>query len=308
MKFLSFLIVLLLPFYAHAGFQGINGVTSLGVFNKLTCSTGTSCSKVQDQFVVTSSPSIVGTPLSLTAAASTTAIINVNSDANANNGDNWQIQSLTGANGLGFYNNTSGSQVQKWVITTAGNVTVAGTETVTGKFISTGGIGTGTTLMTRFSSWAPSLITQATSLALAGSASASSATLYMTQMRIPHNMTITGIGVLNAATVGTNKWFVQIFNESGTLLASSAAAGVLTAGASAYQQVALTTPYAATGPQTIWVGLMSNGATDTAYMIPTLGQGFGLAGTVASQTFGTAASVTVPTTFTAGLGPVVYTY
>src|SRR5206468_1122972 len=50
----------------------------------------------------------------------------------------------------------------------------------------------------------------------------------------------TGMGVLNAATVGTNKWIVALYDAQGNLLANSATAGVVTAGANAFQEVPFT--------------------------------------------------------------------
>ncbi len=121
-------------------------------------------------------------------------------------------------------------------------------------------------------------------------------------------MTLTGVAVNNAGTVGTNKYIVALFNTAGTALANSATAGVLTSGASSWQQVAFTGTVAVTGPATYWVAVYVNGTTDRFYAIPAVGAFMGLAGTVTGQTFGTIAALTLPTTFTADSGPVAYTY
>jgi hypothetical protein len=305
MKFLSFLSALILTAAcvpAHAGFQGINGTTSLGVFNKLTCSTGLTCTKSKDAFSIVSSPSIVGSPLSATAAASTASILDLIANGGATNGDKWEIQSTVSQGGLKFLNNTSGSLVQKMLLDTSGNLTVAGTATITGAFSPSGGLAASATTRTIFASWHPDVVTSATS------ATPSSTAVQMTQLWIPHNMTLTGVGVLNAATCGTNKWIVAIFDSSGNALANSATAGTLCSGASAYQKIAFTAPYVITGPRTLWIGVYADGATDRYYAVPTTGQADGLAGTVSAQTFGTVAAVTLPTTFTAGVGPVAYVY
>lgn len=304
MKFMNLAALLLTMFCtpAHAGFQGINGTTSLGIFNKLTCSTGTTCTKSKDAFSIVANPSIVASPVSATAAASTAAILDLIANNAASNGDKWEIQSTTSEGGLKLLNNTSGSLVQKWLIDTSGNVTVAGTESVTGVFTPTGGIAASAATKTIFATWHPDVVTSATS------ATPSSTAVQMTQMWIPHNMTLTGVGVLNAATCGTNKWIVAIFDSSGNPLANSATAGTLCSGTSAYQKVAFTAPYVITGPRTLWIGVYADGATDRYYAVPTTGQADGLAGTVTGQTFGTVAAVTLPTTFTADKGPVAYVY
>lgn len=133
-------------------------------------------------------------------------------------------------------------------------------------------------------------------------------TVFLTQIFVDNNATITGIAVNNGATVGTNKYIVALFSATGVPLGSSALAGVLTSGASAWQKVALTAPVALVGPATYYVGVYMNGATDNFFTIPQAGEYVGTAGTVTGQTFGTVATVVVPTTFTAGAGPIVHTY
>lgn len=133
-------------------------------------------------------------------------------------------------------------------------------------------------------------------------------TLFMTQIKMDTGATITGIAVNNAATVGTNKYIVALFDYKGNVLATSALAGVLTAGANVYQKVPFITPLVAPGGSSYWIGIYINGATDTFFALPASKAGGGLAGTVTGQTFGTAVAVTPPTTFTAGAGPIAYTY
>jgi hypothetical protein len=140
------------------------------------------------------------------------------------------------------------------------------------------------------------------------STSGSATTVFLTQVFIDNNATLTGIAVNNGATVGTNKYIVALFNSSGTPLANSALAGTNTAGASAWQKIAFTSTVAVVGPATYYVGVYMNGATDNFFTIPAAGEYVGTAGTNTGQTFGTVAAVTVPTTFTAGQGPIVHTY
>lgn len=304
MKFMNLLIATLLLSCApaFAGFQGVNGSTSLGIFNKIKCSTGLTCTKVGDAFSVVSSPAISTGALSVTASSSAAATFDLKANNNASNGDDWQFKSLVSQGGLSLLNNTSGSQVAKWTIDTSGNVTNVGTLAVTGATSLNGGIATSAATKSIWGTWNPGAVANATS------ATPSATVVYMSQIWVPHNQTITGIAILNAATVGTNKYIVALFDSTGAVLANSSTAGVTTSGASAFQKVAFTAPYTALGPKTYWIGMYMNGTTDRYYAIPTLGQMGGLAGSVSAQTFGTVAAVTLPTTFTADVGPVAYLY
>lgn len=133
-------------------------------------------------------------------------------------------------------------------------------------------------------------------------------TLFMTQVQVHSGATITGIAINNAATVGTNKYIVALFDYQGKVVATSALAGVTTASASVYQKVPFTAPVLLSGASAYWIGLYINGTTDAFYTLPASKAGGGLAGTVTGQTFGTVVAVTPPTTFTAGAGPIAYTY
>lgn len=128
---------------------------------------------------------------------------------------------------------------------------------------------------------------------------------YISEVFVPANCTLTGIAIFNGATVGTDKHFVALANSSGTVVAASNAAGTTTSGADAYQRVPFTGTYAAKGPATYYVCLQMNGTTDryNAHPVGNFGASKGT-GTV----FGTLASVTAPTTFTADLGPIASLY
>jgi hypothetical protein len=136
----------------------------------------------------------------------------------------------------------------------------------------------------------------------------SATTVYLTQIFVEANTTLTGIKLNNAATVGTNKYVVALFDSSGAVVANSALAGVLSAGANVYQAIPFTATYAVKGPGIYWIGLYVDGATDRFYSLPAFDESRGLAGSVTGQTFGTVASVTLPTSFTADKGPVAFTY
>lgn len=302
MKFLSLVIALLLSTSAFAGIQGYNGTANLGVFNKIKCHTGMTCTKVGDVFSMVSSPTISTGSMSITGANNTDdAYIIMAADRADDNGDSWKLISQASDNSFLLQNNTSGSYVTKFTLTTGGNATIAGTATVTGATTFTGGVVASAGQFTNFGRAYDGLTT--------GTSTTPSATVvYMSQVWVPANATITGVKVNNGATVGTDKYIVALFNSSGAAVANSTTAGTTTAGADAYQTIAFTGTYAAKGPAVYWIGLYVNGTTDRFRSIAAGGEGRGLAGSVTTQTFGTVATVVLPTTFTADKGPVAFLY
>ena len=132
-------------------------------------------------------------------------------------------------------------------------------------------------------------------------------TIYWAEVNIPRNMDITGIAVLNGATVGADLGVVALYNSAGTLVANSALAGATTSGANAFQARAFTAVYPAIGPGRYWIASQSNGTTDT---IRTIAVSTNIDCLTASATgaFGTLTALTVPTTITADKGPVAYVY
>lgn len=76
---LLYTLMFLLGFQsAYAGFEGINGTTSLKIFNKLKCDTDSmSCAKVGDKFEVNVSDAVL-TKIQPRVAASTTALAAAN--------------------------------------------------------------------------------------------------------------------------------------------------------------------------------------------------------------------------------------
>jgi len=133
-------------------------------------------------------------------------------------------------------------------------------------------------------------------------------TTYWAEVFIPRNVTLTGVGVLNGATVGTDEWIVALYDsDGGAVVANSALAGTTSSGANAFQEIAFTSTYAAVGPARYWVALQSNGTTDTLRTIAASTYVDVLTKS-ATGTFGTLPSLTVPTTFTANVGPIGYVY
>lgn len=116
------LLTLLLPVVAWAGFQGYSGTTSLGLFNKITCSTGITCTSVNGKMVMVSSPTLAGA-VALTAANASDIYLNLAADNSDDNGDDWRIIAQATGNALVFQNDTSGSLATKFSIATSGLAT-----------------------------------------------------------------------------------------------------------------------------------------------------------------------------------------
>lgn len=134
-------------------------------------------------------------------------------------------------------------------------------------------------------------------------------TMYCTGVDLPNNKALTGIGLLNGTTVGTDNHLVVLYDSSGNLLANSAAAGVLAATASGYQEISFTSTFFAVGPARYFACMQTNGTTATVRMIVTGTQDTYLTKGVTAQTFGTIpTSIVVPTTFTTAVGPYLYLF
>lgn len=132
-------------------------------------------------------------------------------------------------------------------------------------------------------------------------------TAYVGSIQIPGNMTITGISYLVGSVGGTDKVIVSLHDSTGAVVAASAAAGVTVGTAAQVQAVAFTAPVAVTGPATYFIALTFNGTTAKFRSVPAYTQG-GVIGNGVTQTFGTTAAFTPPTTFTADKVPVAFVY
>lgn len=128
---------------------------------------------------------------------------------------------------------------------------------------------------------------------------------------VPHWHTWTGAGWLNGTTVGTNNGMVALWGSNGTLIANSAVAGAVTAGASTFQNAAFLFPQTL-APGRYFVGVQLNGTTDTVRHILAPACWNATNGIVTGSqtgTFGTAASITtVSSTFTSAQGPIMQLY
>lgn len=133
-------------------------------------------------------------------------------------------------------------------------------------------------------------------------------TMYLTEIYVPYTRTWTGIAVLNGTTVGTNNHLVALYGSDGTLLANSAVAGAVTAGASTFQSRAFTAPITLI-PGRYFLGVQANGNTDTLRHLETANGATNSTGAQAG-TFGTVPSTltTVPSTITNAQGVICELY
>lgn len=133
-------------------------------------------------------------------------------------------------------------------------------------------------------------------------------TMYLTEIHVPYTQTWTGIGVLNGTTVGTDNHLVALYGTDGTLLANSAVAGAVTAGASVMQNRAFTSTITLV-PGRYFLGVQSNGTTDTLRHLVSANGANASTGAQAG-TFGTvpATLTTIPSTFTTAQGVIAQLY
>lgn len=127
--------------------------------------------------------------------------------------------------------------------------------------------------------------------------------VYIAQVYVPANATITGVSVMNGS-VASGNIKVGLANSAGAVVATSASTAM--SGTDAYQRIAFTSTYAAKGPATYYVlEFVDNGTarinTHTFGDFRTAKQ----TGQVYATGFTT---ITVPTTFTTALGPIASLY
>lgn len=129
---------------------------------------------------------------------------------------------------------------------------------------------------------------------------------YYSSIVIGNPATLTGIQVLVGSTGGTDLWIAELHSPTGALLATSTTSGTTAGTASTWQRLAFTSTYNLTVSGTYWLAIQSNGttaklATLNSDVNPTLTGS-------ATGVFGTGASITPPTTYTANLGPMAMVY
>lgn len=132
--------------------------------------------------------------------------------------------------------------------------------------------------------------------------------IWLDNLQLPVDKTITGMACLNGGTATTDSFILALYNSAGSLVGNTVLTGTLLSGASAFQQVAFTTPYSAKAGR-YWVAWQGNGTTGGSLRTIAASTYLGIATSVVSGSFGTLpATVTAPTTFTANNGPICYVY
>lgn len=133
-------------------------------------------------------------------------------------------------------------------------------------------------------------------------------TTYFAEIELKHFKRVTGIGVLNGTTVGTDNLNVAIYpGTGGAALATSTLAGTTSAGADVFQQIPFTA-IIPLPPGRYFIAVQCNGTTAATQRLAA-GTLYNLVSTTsATGTFGTFPSLTAPTTFTANVGPIAYLY
>lgn len=128
-------------------------------------------------------------------------------------------------------------------------------------------------------------------------------TIYVGAIFLGSNCTITGLSYLIGSVGGTDKVISYLFDSTGAVVANSALAGATVGTTATMQRVDFTAAY--TAPAGLYyAGVVFNGTT-AKFRTHTFGDH--PAGQV-SYTFGTSASITVPTTFTASKAPYAMIY
>lgn len=177
-----------------------------------------------------------------------------------------------------------------------GAATVGTTLGVTGVTTDTGGITGGRSRIPIYG---------AASLTAGTDTTPTNGTVYYAELFVPANATLTGIGYLIGSVGGTNKAIAALYNSAGTLVKNSALAGVTVGTTATYQELPFTSTYAAVGPGKYFVSISMDGNTARLRTIPA---GAILPTGSAAGVFGTLAAIAPPTTFTADVAPIVYSY
>lgn len=127
-------------------------------------------------------------------------------------------------------------------------------------------------------------------------------TFFISALELDQNGLFTGACWLNGATVTTDKHIAYLWDATGTLIANTTLAGTADAGASQYQCVSFTAPVALLGPAQYFIGVQANGTTDNIQMYNTGAHAYPTQSF--TGVFGTPKAIaTIPTTFTAAVGP-----
>jgi hypothetical protein len=131
--------------------------------------------------------------------------------------------------------------------------------------------------------------------------------IYIAELFLRRSMLVTGIALLNGTIVGTDTVIYALYDALGRRLANTTLAGVTSAGADAFQEIALTIPYDLRSDGRYWLALQVSGATATHRRMAA--STFLNRATSQTGAFGTIpGAIAPPTSFTAGTGPIGYVY
>jgi len=210
-----------------------------------------------------------------------------------------------GALTLGASTGTTAITSSDWAIGATGIMTGMGAATFDGLVTATAGLSfaTGSTVF-----WAKGGTPVA--VATGTDTAPSTGARYWVEVELPHNATLTGLSYLVGSVGGTDSVMVNLFNSTGTLVATSkktgAAHGNIVGTAAEIQSVPFTTTYAAVAGKYL-ASVQFNGTTARfrTYLVP----GSKYVASTAAGTYDTAvASITPGTTWTVSQGPILATY
>lgn len=132
--------------------------------------------------------------------------------------------------------------------------------------------------------------------------------LWTTQIFIPMNMSVTGMGFLVGSVGGTDKVVMSMYTAAGVLVANTTVAGGgTTVGTAAqFQAIDFAVAYGAIGPGNYILGVNTSGTTGRIRTNPQTGAKS--VGVQYSQTTATPAAITPTTGYTVSTAPFVFVY
>lgn len=249
-------------------------------------------------FVVTNAPTIEGLTLDAGAAAGST--LNVYADASQvarvrlkyRGAEHfWDMKhTLQGGGALGFwdlYNSDLGTSAIHVALTNA--VTLASLTAASGLTMSPRNINT--------------LMSPARASTDGTDATPVATEFYFAEVMVPVNLDTTGVSVFNGS-VASGNMKVALFDSAGVLIASSPSTAM--SGTDVYQRVPWGAPVPIIGPASGFIGVFFDNNT-ARFNTHTVGAG--ATGKKTAQVYATGfTNITVPTTFTTGLGPIASLY
>lgn len=130
-------------------------------------------------------------------------------------------------------------------------------------------------------------------------------TRYYSSWTVGNSFQATGISARVGGTGGTDLWIFELHDSTGALVATTSLSGVTAGTANTFQRIAFTAPVVVT-PGTYYLAVQSNGTSATLGTYSSAG--LPITDGSATGVFGTSASITPPTTYTANLGPLATLY